>query len=1068
MSDSRSIRNVLQCPLKAVLFTLVPCLMAQSTGLITGSVEDSSGAVVAAAQVVVVQAQTSQRFETTTDPQGRFSFPRLPVGNYRIEASQRGFRRFVSDSLRLDADQTRQATIVLQVGEVTDSVQVSGAVGLVETVGGTIRETVDEKRITELPLNGRNALQLQLLVPGAVPGIAPNTSLGQNDAVSINGSRGLSNNYLLDGADNNDPQLNVAALVPNPDTLEEFSILTNNYSAEYGRGSGAVVNAITKAGTNQFHGSAWEFLRNDALDSRNFFSLAVSKLRRNQFGGALGGPLLLPKLYSGKDKTFFFVSYEGLRERRASTTSNLVVPTELERAGDFSQSARKPMDPITRLAFPGDRIPADRVDPAAAKFMGIFIPLPNASGGRHIFNSPFTQDRNQLVARLDHHIGSRHRIYGRYFLDRDKELNTAGLPVLQSDVKFDTSNTLVNYSLTATPSLLNAIQFSFGRVNLNRGPLPVLDGVTYEKLGVKIHSDTPQFTTNYRGSVTGFWNMNQDNLVTIDRQTYQLQDNASYIRGGHIVKFGGEYRRASSDRQTANLTDPQFAFDGRFATNPFADFLLGLPSRMDQGSIRVNAVRAPAYALYFQDDWKVRRNLSLTFGVRYEPFIPFYDANDSVGVFRPGQQSTQYPLAPRGLVFVGDQGIPRGGSEADLNNLGPRVSFAWSPRSKTSIRGAYGFFFETPAIHQLSAFSSTQPFSAQVQVNQPFSFSDPYRGRVDPFPYTPPKNDAERATFTFLNPSVIGETVDRDLATGYMQQWNLSLQRETVQGIVVTAAYVGSKGTRLPIQRQINPAIFAAGATTANIDARRIYQGFGSIPNYESNGFSTYHSMQLSLNKRFSHGYTVLANYTWSKSIDNVSTDTQGAVQDSFNLRAEKARSDFDVRQRLVTSFLWEIPSPVRGVGKWVLGGWQVNGILAVTAGTPFNVVSGTDRALSGGGSQRPNLVGDPFLDSGRARGELIARYFNPLAYAVPALGTFGNSGRNTMIGPSSYNLDGSLFKMFPLKEKLRLQFRAEFFNALNHANLANPVANIASGTVGSILSASSPRILQFGLRLAF
>jgi hypothetical protein len=1043
--------------------------LAQSTGAITGSVQDTTGAVVPAAAVVVIQEQTGQRIETTSDDQGRFSYPRLAVGNYRLEATRQGFKRFVSETIRLDADQTRQATIVFQVGDTTEAVEVTGAVSLIETIGGTIRETVDQKRINELPLNGRNALQLQLLVPGAVPGSAPSANLGQNDAVSINGSRGLSNNYLLDGADNNDPQLGIAALVPNPDTLEEFSILTNNYSAEYGRGAGAVVNAITRAGTNQFHGSLWEFIRNDAVDSRNFFSLVVPKLRRNQFGAAVGGPVLIPRVHNGRDRTFFFVSYEGLRERRAGTVSNLVVPTELERAGNFSQSSRKPVDPVTRAAFPGDIIPASRFDPAAKKFMDILIPLPNSSGGRHIYNSPFTQDRNQIMARIDHHIGSAHRIYGRFFNDRDKELNTAGLPVLQSDVKFDTSNTMVNYSWTVSPSLLNAMQFSFGRVALDRGPLPVGDGLTYEKLGVNIRSDTPQYPTNWRGTVTGFWNMAQDNLVTIDRRTYQFQDNVSYIRGGHMIKFGGEYRRAQSDRSTANLTDPQFAFDGRFAMNAFADFILGLPNRMDQGSLRVNAVRAPAYAAYFQDDWKVRSNLSLTFGMRYEPLIPFYDANDRVAVFRPGQQSELYTLAPRGLVFVGDEGVSRGGAPVDLNNFGPRISFAWSPKSKTSIRGAYGIFYETPAMHQLSAFANTQPFSTQVQVNQPFSFSDPYRGRVNPFPYTPPSSDADRQKYAFLLPVIVGETIDEDLATGYMQQWNLSVQRETVQGIVVTGAYVGSKGTRLPVQRNINPAIFNSTATTANIDARRIYApAFGNIASYESGGFSTYHSMQLSLNKRFSRGYTLLANYTWSKSIDNVSTDTAGAVQDSLNLRPEKARSDFDVRQRFVASFLWEIPSPKAGIARWVLGGWQINGILTVSSGTAYNVVSGTDRALVGGGGQRPNLVGNPLLDSGRSRGDKIARYFNGSAFVLPTLGTFGNSGRNTLIGPSSYNLDGSLFKMIPIRESLRLQFRAEFFNALNHANLANPVANIGSATVGQILSASSPRILQFGLRLTF
>ncbi len=1052
-----------------LLLTIASKAFAQSTGVISGSVEDSSGAVIPGAAISALQQQTSQRFDSVTDAQGRFNFPRLPAGNYRLEGSRTGFRRFQSEAIRLDADQTRQAVIVLQVGETTDSVQVSGAVSLVETIGGTIRETVDEKRITELPLNGRNALQLQLLVPGAVPGNASASDLGQTAAYSINGARGISNNYLLDGGDNNDPQLNTAALTPNPDSLEEFSILTNNYSAEYGHGAGAVINAITKSGTNQFHGSLYEFVRNDRFDARNFFSLVVPKLRRNQFGGSLGGPVTIPRLYKGRDRTFFFVSYEGLRERRANTFSSLVVPTSQERIGDFSQSRQKPTDPLSRAPFPNALIPASRYDAAGQKFLNIFVPLPNASAGRHIFNSPDDIDHNQLIVRGDHNIGSKHRISSRYFNDKSPEFKTAGLPILKSDVKFDTYNIMGNYTWTISSRLLNTIQISFARINLNRGPLPVLDGVTYQSLGVNIRQDTPQYPTNWRGSVSGFWNMAQDNVVTIDRKTHEVLDNVSFTKGGHMLKFGFEYRRASSDRNTANLTDPQFTFNGTYSVNPFSDFLLGLPSVMSQGSLRVNAVRAPEAAVFFQDDWRLRKNLTVSLGVRWDPFIFFYDANDRMAVFRPGRQSEIYPLAPKGLIFVGDKDMPRGGVSNDLNNFAPRLGLSWSPRAKTSVRAAYGVFFESSAIHQLSAFANTQPFSTQVQINQPFSFSDPYRGQINPFPYTQPRTDEERRKFVFLRPATIGETLDPNLADGYMQQWNFNIQQETLHGIVVTGAYVGSKGTKLPMQRELNPAIFGPGATTGNVNQRRVYApDYGSIAEYESNGFSTYHSLQLTLNKRFSRGYSILANYTWAKSIDNISLDTTGAVQNTFDLRSEKGLSDFDVRKRFVSSFLWELPSPNKGIARWLVGGWQLNGIFHISAGSPFNVVSGQDRALAGAGTQRPNLIGDPRLDSSRSRNDLVSRYFNPAAYALPAIGSFGNSGRNPMIGPGNYNLDSSLFKSIPIREHVRLQFRAEFFNTLNNPNFSNPVANIGTGTVGTILSASAPRILQFALRLTF
>jgi hypothetical protein len=626
-----------------------------------------------------------------------------------------------------------------------------------------------------------------------------------------------------------------------------------------------------------------------------------------------------------------------------------------------------------------------------------------------------------------------------------------------------------NYTWTASPTLLNSAQFSFSRLFLNRGPLPVGNNINYQSLGVNAPSDTPQYPTDYRGAVNGYWNLNQDNLVTILNKTYMVVDNVSYMTHGHMLKFGGEFRRATSDRYTANLTDPQFTFNGQFSTNALADFVLGLPNVMSQGSLRVNAVRSPEMSYFFQDDWKLRPNLALSIGFRWEPFFPDYDANDSLSVFRPGRQSTVYPTAPLGMLFVGDKGVPRGGVPNDWNNLAPRFGVAWTPTAKTSIRGAYGMFYETPAIHQLSAFSQNLPFSAQVQINAPFSFSDPYRGQVDPFPYTKPTSAQARSQYVFLTPAVMGETLAADLVDGYMQQWNLSIQRETAQGIVVTGAYVGSKGTKLPIQRELNPAIFGPGATTANTNQRRIYApAFSTIADYESNGFSTYHSMQLSLNKRFSHGYTILANYTWAKSIDNDSLDTAGAIQNPLDLRPEKSLSDFDIRHRFVASFLWEIPSLKRGWAQWVLGGWQLNGILTLSKGQPFNVVSGQDRALNGGGSQRPNLVGNPHLDTGRVTNQLIADYFNPAAYVLPPLGSYGNSGRNTLIAPGTVNLDSSLFKMFPIRENMKLQFRAEFFNALNNVNFAAPVANISTATVGSILSAGSPRILQFGLRLAF
>jgi outer membrane receptor protein involved in Fe transport len=1054
----------------ALLLVVRVILLAQSTATLVGTVEDSSGAVVPGAVVLVINEATGERASINTDNAGRFTFPRLPVGNYRLSAVQPGFRQFLTEGIRLDADQSRHASIMLELGETSEQVTVTGTVGLVETRGATLKEVVDEKRIVELPLNGRNPLQLQLLLPGVLPSKG-SVGLTQNEYVSVNGARGNQNNYMLDGGDNNDPLTNSASRVPNPDALEEFSILTNNYGAEYGRNTGAVVNAITKSGTNKLHGVLYEFVRNDAVDARGFFSLETPKLRRNQFGATLGGPVWLPRLYKGHDRTFFFFSTEGVRERKEDTVSELIAPTALERQGDFSLSARKPSDPLTRQLFPGNRIPQARFDPAARNLLNLLIPPPNTSTGQYIFNQPLEVDSSQVLTRIDHLPATSHRITGRVFYDTTRTLHTRTVPALRSTENFHTWHAVGNHTWTMSPALLNTAQFTFGRVDLKQGPEPVLDGLTYQSLGVNVNSDTPQFPTNFRGVVSGYWSLDQENLVTIDRKTFQATDTVSYARGAHLLKWGGESRLTRSDRVTASMTDPLFTFDGRFTSDAFADFLIGRPSRMQQASLRQNQGRSRAFSMFIQDDYKVRRNLTLSFGLRWEPYFPFYDADDQVAIFRPGQQSTVFPNAPRGLIYAGDTGVPRGGVPNDWNNLAPRFGFAWTPfrGGKTSFRGAYGVFYDTPNYYQLTGFVSTQPYSMVLSVPEPYSFSDPYRGITNPFPYTPPSTEAERRSFVFTTPVAIGESLDADLVNAYVQQWNFNVQQEVVQRIVLTAAYVGSKGTHLPIQRGLNPGVFRPGATAANLETRRIYSPtFAGIPSYESTGSSSYHALQLSVNKRFSRGYTLLANYTYGKALDIGSLDVIGFFQNTLDIRSEKGRSDNDVRQRFVASFLWELPSPNERLSRAVFGGWQLNGIYTASSGAPVNVVSGRDQALAGAGAQRPNLIGDPHLDNGRPRAQLLEQYFNPSAFSLPTLGQFGNFGRNVLDAPVGYTLDASIFRSLPIAERVRLQFRGEFFNALNHANLGSPVANISSATVGRILTASSPRILQFGLKLIY
>jgi outer membrane receptor protein involved in Fe transport len=1052
---------------------LLPALAwPQSNSLVVGVVQDRTAAVVPGAELRLTNELTGLEWTATSDEAGRFQFPRLPVGDYRLRASKDGFRQFVSESFRLDADQSRSVTVSLEIGNTTESVTVSGSVAQVETVSGALRQVVDERRITELPLNGRNPVQLLLLVPGVVTGPASG-SLSRNTGIAVNGARATSTNYLLDGGDNNDPQEGVAAVTPNPDALEEFSVLANNFSAEYGRSSGAVVNAVTKSGTNQFHGSAYEFLRNDHLDARSFFALSKGKLRRNQFGASGGGPII-------KNRAFFFGAYEGFRERRGGTVSNLFVPTQAERSGDFSASSIKPRDPATNAAFPNNQIPSTRFDPASVNFLRqLDVPLPNAAGGRYIYNRPDDTDSGQYLGRGDYSLTQNQRLTGRYFRTGASDFLTAGLPSLHSEVQFDTWNITGQHTWTVSPSLLAVGQYTFNRSQIDRGPLPVGEGegVSYQSIGVRanrggLNALGKTLVPHFRGGISGYWDLGQDNLVLIDRRIQQGSYHLTYTRGAHLMKFGGEYRWGKSDRVTANGVDPQFNFNGQFSGNAFGDFLLGLPQRFTQGSVRINEIRSQIFAFYFQDDWKAHPHLTFSLGLRWEPFFPYYSAADELTVFRPGQQSRLFPSAPPGLVYANDSGVPRGGAPNDWNNLGPRVSFAWTPFGdrKTSVRAAYGIFFDTPRFHEVSHFVNSPPYSLQITVNQPRSFSDPYAGRVNPFPYTPPATEQERAAYTFLRPVTVGLSVDPNIVVPYNQQWNFNIQRELAPDYVVTAAYVGTKGTRLPIRRELNPALFGPGATLANVDSRRIYApNYASIISYENVINSTYHSLQLSLNKRFSRGFTVLASYTWSRSIDGISLEVDGFNgQNPLDLRADKGLSDFDIRHRWICSFLWEVPGPKSGPARWILGGWQTNGSLISQAGSPFNVVNGQDRALSGTGTQRPNLIGNPFLDTGRSRQELLSRYFDATAFVLPALGSYGNFGRNVLVGPGRWNLDFGLFKTVAWRESWKLAYRWEMFNAFNHANLGNPRNNIGAANPGQITGTSEPRIMQMGLRLTF
>jgi outer membrane receptor protein involved in Fe transport len=1066
----------------AVLLTGAQVLLAQvNTATVFGTVRDASGAVVPGVAVQIRNVQTGIEWKTVSSSAGDYALPRLPVGQYTLSAEKAGFKTFVQKGISLVVNQNARVDVTLAVGQVTQTVNVEANATHVNTLTGTLQETVGERSMVELPLNGRNPLQLLTLTAGT----AQTDNLGgraQNNGYSINGTRPDSNNYVLDGGDYNDPYFNLAPVFPSPDALQEFTVIDNSYSAEYGRNAGGVINAVMRSGTNQLHGDAYEFVRNQILDAAPFTFAGPhtrSPFHLNQFGGTLGGPVVLPGIYNGKDRTFFFVSYEGGRQRSGANNSTAGVPTPAERTGDFS--ADKPIrDPLTGKQFPGNIIPTNRLDPTAQNFLKAFVPLPNA--GDHLLTFPpnTVTNANQFIAKVDHMFGEKNHFSARYIYYGLNGVSPQGnLPGFSEYPQARDDNIFVSNTSTFTPTLLNAFSFGYGRINQTLIPHSPGD-LSWADLGANIpRTGNTAYPTEYNLNVPGYFNANTGNHTVIPRHNYQILDNVTWSHGKHMLKFGGEVRRVvvGSSQGQDYITDPQINFSAAFTGNAIADFMLGKPAAYVQLSpFPGGALSQWAYATYAEDTFRMRPNFTLNLGLRWEPFLPMTSPVNRLATFIPGAQSQIFPTAPPGMLVGGDPGIPRSIMHNDYDNWAPRASFAWDPTGKgtTAIRAGYGIFYDALQVEQYSGFGTNPPYLLQVILRAPPSLTNPFGSNPIPFPYTEPTTPAELAAYKFALPIAL-TAESTSYSTPYSQQWNFNIQHQFGKDWLLTVGYVGTKGTHLFGYYEGNPAVYIPGkSTTGNVDARRIYApNYGSIKQEGSFENSTYHALQVTLNKHFSHGFTVLSNYTYGKTIDMVSAGTAyGSDQpsDPFNLRADKGPADFDITHRWITSFVWQMPGPSTQyrVARWFLGNWQSAGIFGVQSGTPFSIFSGSDNSFSGVGRDRADLVGNPNLPSGRSEQAKIAEYFNTAAFAVNLPGTFGTSGRNILRGPGGYNLDFSLVKRIPFTERVRMDLRGEFFNAFNQPHLGGVNHQYGSNLFGQMTSAGTPRVIQLALRLVF
>ncbi|MBZ2184173.1 MAG: carboxypeptidase regulatory-like domain-containing protein [Bryobacter sp.] len=1086
--------------LMAVHFAVSSPLFAQTaTATIFGSITDTSGAALANAKVTATQAATGAREQTSANDRGDYIFPALRPGSYTVEVEANGFRRAQVKDVLIEINQRARLDFSMQVGEVKEVLEVSSTATTVDTFSGTIKEVVDSGRMVELPLNGRNALSLQGLLPGAIQmgtgsaasGIALNTNL----VFSVNGARPNNSAYTLDGGLNMDMYNNLPAAFPNPDTLQEFSILQNGYNAVNGRNAGAVINMVTKSGTNEFRGVLFNFLRNDKLNTRNFFAAGKDPLRRNQFGGTLGGPIRLPG-YNGKDKSFFFVAYEGTRQRLGATSSSIVVPTQLERTGDFSQSTLRgarvivaPPETVNAQnpqgqPFPNSVVPSSRIDPVARRFAEVFMPLPNRPGNIYAYNVSLPTEEDQVTIKLDHAFSDKNRTYFRMFFDDFRRNQNNGLLAFNSQNNWVTYNATLSHSTVFSPSLVNTATATVARNTFVRAPLATEGALDWAALGCRscISLSPPGVPTDWSISIANGFGVRVDTNFQSYMMNYQFIDNLTWTRGNHTLTMGGEISKVRRNGREFFQKDTQFSVNGQRSGNQgygYADFFLGAANDVYQNS----PIRAWQYKwtpfMYIQDDWRVTRRLTLNLGLRWEPFLMVREKNEELGAFRPGRQSRVYPLAPVGALFPGDDGIPNGIVGNDWVKPAPRVGFAWDPfgDGKTSVRGGYGVFFDTLRLVGLNTNSINQPFSFGLRTFT-VQLSDPYAANPGQLAilrnYVPPVTADDRNRRAFVTP-ITHNSVDPDFTSGYMQQWNLNLQRELLWKTVFTFAYVGSKGTAFMVGQNINPAIFVPGqSTTGNVDARRIYQGFSEIRSTQATANSTYHSLQLSWNRRLSGGFSVLGSYVWAKSLDLASNDgnsgTGNQSTNPFRQNLDKGPSDFDVRHRVVNSVLWDLPfgKNAKGLAKVLLHGWQLNGIGTMQTGVPFSVAAGVDRSLAGIGRDRADILRMPDIYRDQARGQFIQRYFDTSAFALPALGSFGTSSRNLLFGPGLINFDLGAFKAFAIDERRRVEFRWEIFNALNRPNFFNPVGAVQNVNFGRITSARDPRIMQAALKFYF
>jgi hypothetical protein len=1059
------------------LFLCLSCvLFAQSTASILGRVTDSTGAIVSAATVTARNDATGIERTGVSTSTGDFELPLLSVtGTYTLTVSKSGFETQRVSGIILQVDQKARFDVSLKVGSISENIIVRAATPVVNTDSGSVGQVIDNQTIVSLPLNGRNFAQLATLTASAQTG----ASSGETGftTISISGGYAGKTEFLLDGISNQEQLYSGIQFTPSVDAIQEFKVQSSSFSAEYGRGD-AIINGTIKAGTNEFHGDLYEFLRNNALDARNFFNVGdKAQLQQNQFGGTFGGPIV-------HNRTFFFVNYEGSRVRQGNS-SNSLVPTQAERNGDLSGLGVPIKSPLTGAPYPNNVIPTSQINPAMAYFLQ-FMPLPNTAQGTFYYNAPFTSNVDQGNIRIDHRFSDADSLFARYSINNINQYNPGNFPTNGGDSRpIRTQSAVLNETHIFGPALINELRLGYSR--MYRTDIPQGLGTNHTVLaGIQGFNET---TANFPGfpsiTITGFDGISGNDFspLTNPTNTYEIIDAVSWNKGAHSIKMGLDLRNARMFSTNGAHSRGDFSFNGAYTGSGLGDFLTGFPTSAARDFPRnLFGETISNYHFYIQDDWKVNSRLTVNLGLRYEynPQPAYFQNQASwfdptsgqiaVSLYKgaPNLVTQQvakfaYPQFQQYFVTPQQVGLPNNLLVNQYNNWAPRVGLAFRPFSdnKTVIRAGAGVFY----LLQSGNNTVSQPI-----INLPFIVDEnKSQPTVNGVPTLPVQTFFQpfSVNSTFNTPYV--STFDPHNKTPVFDQWNFAVQRGLAANMALEVAYVGSKGTYLENFSPFN-------VPTVNPNDNRPYQDRLPFPQFstgttlENLSNSTYHSLQVKLEKRFSAGLSFLASYVHQKSIDGTGADNP------FDLHTQKGPADSDITDRLVVSFEYELPFGRRrallnglpAVVDGVIGGWHLTGISSFQSGFPFTPQLGpSDPAnVNYAYGRRPDVAG-----TGEISDPSINGWFNINDFSVPQPYTIGNAGRNILRGPGSQNWDLALLKDFHFTEARYLQFRGEFFNAFNHPNfnVDSPNTNIEDKVNGGkIFSAAAPRIMQFALKLYF